>query len=205
MQDGAGRMTKDTKKGAKKTPLPKPRASDERWMVVRMSSEDLEETLLDLRGLVAAGGKRANKSWVTNVSRVAVIRAEIERREKIAPNQIPMDPLAGEDVGVEFVMPEPSGPPTLTKYTTFVDLCLLGFCRLEDAQAWVTAWEAGEPAVMAEEPLSFSLGLFADEVEAWEKGKLQLDQVLKTRKQEALARGAPLKVGMPKPAAGKPH
>lgn len=187
-------MAKDIKKQRPSLP----RASDERWMVIRMGSDELEELLTDLRGMIRGRRGRLTKNWVTNVSRAAVIRAVLERREKIAPNVEPGDGRAFDEAVFEEAPPEVSGPPTLTKYPTFVDFCLLGLCQIEDVDGWIRAWEAGEPAVMAEEPLNLSLGLFADEIEAWEGGTLSLKTVVAKRKEEALARGASMDAVHPK-------
>ncbi|MDN3563110.1 hypothetical protein ACFQY5_40015 [Paeniroseomonas aquatica] len=176
-----------------------PRASDERWMVIRMGSDELEELLTDLRGMIRGSRGRLTKRWVSNVSRAAVIRAVLERREKIAPNVEPGDGRSFDEAVIEEAPPEESGPPTLTKYTTFIDLCLLGLCRIDDVDGWVRAWNTGEPAVMSEEPLNFSLGLFADEMEAWESGTLSLRAILAKRKEEALARGASMNAVQQKP------
>lgn len=197
--------TRMAKGKAKKAQPSLPRARDERWQMIRIGSDELEELLFDLRGMIKGGRGRPSQAWAMNVSRAAVIRAELERREKIAPNVEPGDGSAFDEAVVEEAAPEVSGPPTLTKYTTFIDLCLLGLCRTEDAQAWVKAWKAGEPAVMADEPLTASIGLFPEEMEAWEGGTLSLKTVLAKRKEEALARGASLKAAQPHSRQNREH
>lgn len=192
-------------KGTKKQAPSLPRASDERWQVIRMGSDELEELLFDLRRMIRGSRGRPNKTWATNVSRAAVIKAVLQRREKIAPNPEPVASTAFDDLVVEPAAPEASGPPTLTKFPSFIDLCLLRLCRVGDVDVWVRAWKAGEPGVMAEEPLNFSLGLFADEMESWEAGTLSLDQVVAQRRKDAQARGVVLDSDQQGPPKGKMH